>query len=114
MGKMIVVPVAVDADDVWTEVFGSGWENSEWFKSVEFIDCDDETAGKAKITHYGIDDDNVIEETTITIDDIVDAIHSLSLDGWSHCGTQDLVTDSDYCTSDAILQQAVYGDIIYG
>lgn len=52
----------------------------------------------------------------ITPSDILQAFSKLVENGFSHCSgypIQDL-DNSDACTSDLVLQQAVYGEVIWG
>ena len=113
MGKLITIPITVDADELWSDVFGSGWEYSEWFTYVEYVGCSWDTAGTAKVTHWSSDDEGVTEVTSVTIDDIVRGYSILASDNWLHCNG-DALNNPDACTSDAILQMAIYGELVYG
>lgn len=49
----------------------------------------------------------------VTPQGLVNAYLELKRDGWTHCN-DDSIDDSDSCTGDAILQYAVFGDLVYG
>lgn len=112
----VIICHAINKDDLWSDVFGSGWEEAHAFRDVEFLDgCDWETNGQAKVTCLDPDDPSEQETMTavITVIDLANAWSDLTTRGFTHC--HGLPLDSaDACTSDAILQQAVYGDIVYG
>ena len=110
----ILICRAVKKDDLWSDVFGSGGDVMPWWINVEFIDCTWDTHGQAKITALDPDDPDEQETLTkvITVQDLADAMSALTEGGFTHCGGHPL-DSTDECTGDVILQQAVYGDIVY-
>lgn len=110
----VLVCHAVSKNDLWSDVFGSGWEDAPWWMDIEFIDCDWETHGQAKVTCLDPDDpdEQMTMTKVITVIDLANAVSALTESGYTHCHGHSL-TSADACTSDAILQRAVYDDIIY-
>lgn len=114
MGDKVVVPLALDTDEIWSDVFGSGYEYSPWWVRVSYSPgADWDVAGTATIKHWGKDDDTVLEITQVTIEDIANAYAKLIADKWTHCGGCGL-DDPDACSSDVVLQVAIFGEIVYG
>ena len=109
-----IVPLVVDVDEVWSDVFGSGWEESPWWVRIHYGDGDwDKPSTSVVMKHWGKEDDNVLETTTLTIDQVIAAYAKLLAQRWTHCNGCS-VSDADACTSDAVLQYAIYGEFIYG
>jgi hypothetical protein len=112
--KLVVVPITYDADEIWSDVFGSGYEYCPWWVGVKYSDgADWDKHGVATIKHWGKEDEDVLEVTKITIEDIAKAYATLTADNWTHCGGCGL-SAPDGCSSDVVLQMAVYGEIVYG
>lgn len=110
----VVVPLTMDADEIWSDVFGSGYEYSPWWVRVSYSNgADWDKHGVATIKHWGKEDDNVLETTKVTVEDIAKAYATLTADKWTHCGGCGL-DDPDACSSDVVLQMAVFGEIVYG
>ena len=112
--QMVVVPLAMDADEVWSDVFGSGYEYSPWWYKVTFSSgADWDKAGTATIKHWSKDSEDTLETTKITVEDLAKAYATLIAEKWTHCNGCGL-DDPDACSSDVVLQMAVFGEIIYG
>jgi hypothetical protein len=111
----ILVCRAVDKNELWADVFGSGWEYSPWWISVDFTNGDWEEHGEAVIKYLDPDDadEQQTATKTVTITDLANACSKLETQGWTHCGGEGL-SDPDACTSDAVLQVAVFGELVYG
>jgi hypothetical protein len=114
MSEKITIPLEIDADEVWSDIFGSGWEHSDWW--VRITHHDDGAWDKPSpitVKHWGRDDDTVIEVTHLTVEQVLTAYAKLLGERYTHCGGCPL-DDPDACTSDAVLQFAVFGEFIYG
>ena len=55
---------------------------------------------------------NKIKQKTLSKKQILAAF--LSLESQTHCGDDHLVESPDSCTADTIIQQALFGELIYG
>jgi hypothetical protein len=108
------VTVPLDVEEVWSEIFGSGWEYSSWWVSIEYDgEGDWDKPSDITVKHWGKEDDTVIETTRLSVLQVLEAYAVLLVKGFMHCGDGPL-QDADACTSDAVLQQAVFGEFIYG
>ncbi len=128
MGETILIAtvVPVDVDELWENVVGgeSGYWASRytdldggklnWYNEVgtpvgrefrpnpqPFRVCEYDEATGEKTWH------------TVAVTELAEAYLKLKHDGWTHCGGCP-VDDTDACTGDAILQNAVFGEFIYG
>ncbi len=115
--QYITVPMVVPAEDFWSNTMGSGWEHGYAWVSVKYLDgADWDKMGRIKITC--LDPNDPDEEKTITkeigVEDLVKAYAFALSENYHHCGTRWDWQDQDSCTSDGILQIAVYGEVIYG
>jgi hypothetical protein len=110
----ILVAIPMDKDDLWSEVFGSGWEHQPWWVECQYLVGDWATNGKVVMHYCDPEDDSVPVQKSdiITIESIADAYSFLLLDDFTHCFGEPL-SESDACTSDAILQIAVFGELLY-
>jgi hypothetical protein len=120
--ELVIIPVKVEAGGLWSSVFGGGWEFfGDHIKSVEFLNGSSwEEVGLARITAL----DPKEEDKTITVEvgihDLVKAYAELlSQDTYaSHSMAQSFYGNSEFdfdaMTSDCMLQQMVYGEIVYG
>jgi hypothetical protein len=111
----ILICFAKDKNDLWSEVFGSGWEHSPWWVDIDLGEGGWEKHGTAVIEYLNPDDPEEVKALTktITVVDLANAVSALTEIGWTHCGGN-AIHDSDWCTSDAVLQFAVFGEFIYG
>jgi len=111
----ILVSKAMDKDDLWSSVFGSGWEYMDWWRNVKYLEGDWDKSGQVVVTF--LDPNDVTESKTATkrlnIVDIANAYSKLMAMGYTHCGGES-IDEADACTSDALLQIAVFGEFIYG
>lgn len=106
----ITVPRFITAQELWSNVMGSGFETWHWWLAVSY--CDD---GDWNIPcHVTLSIADPEKERgglikTITITDIEVALDQLAMDG-----TPVNVDDLDAHTGDVVLQQAVLGKLVYG
>jgi hypothetical protein len=100
-------------EQIWGDTLGSGWEYSEWFVDIEYDGGDWDKPSNATLIHFSENDESVIVKTEFTPEMLVEAHDKLVREKYTHCGECGM-DDPDYCTSDAVLQYMVYGDLIYG
>jgi len=104
--------------EAWEAVTGSGFIYS-WWRDVRYSEgADWETPGTLTVT---VDDpdgydagDHVLEDKltrSFTAGDLLDAYDAMPHK--THCDGCDLITDPDAC-SEAILQWAFFGEVVYG
>ena len=98
--------------EAWEAVTGSDFIYS-WWRGVRYSEgADWNTPGTLTVT---VDDPDNPEEgeltRSFTAGDLLDAYDAMPHK--THCGTCDLITDPDAC-SEAILQWAFFGEVVYG
>ena len=120
--ELVIIPVKVEAGGLWSSVFGGGWEFfGDHIKSVEFLNGSSwEEVGLARITGLDPKDEDKTVTVEVGIHDLVKAYAELlSQDTYaSHSMAQSFYGNSEFdfdaMTSDCMLQQMVYGEIVYG
>jgi hypothetical protein len=110
---MATISFDVDDKELWSTVFGSSpfsFGRGEWFPEAEYLDgADWETVGQIKIV--GIDDDENKIEKILGIEDLAKALPIAN----QQVGMDLFDFDSYDCIcSDAVLQVAMFGKVIYG
>ena len=104
-----------DAEELWSAVFGSAWETWDWWWSIKYIDCNWDVVGKVKIVACDPDDEDAPKVTkTIGLDDIVKAIESLTARDYFTVARDLKELDFDACSGDCVIQEAIFGEVIYG
>ena len=101
----------------WQAVFGSMGHVYEWFKEINYTDTETtwEVPGEVEVIAEDPNDETKTITKTLDAADLVRAYDQLrAAGGGTHCGSCDLIYDPDECTSDLLLQQAMYGEIVYG
>jgi hypothetical protein len=120
--ELVIIPVKVEAGGLWSSVFGGGWEFfGDHIKSVEFLNGSSwEEVGLARITGLDPKDEDKTVTVEVGIHDLVEAYAELlSQDTYaSHSMAQSFYGNSEFdfdaMTSDCMLQQMLYGEIVYG
>lgn len=113
----------IDERDVWERVWGNDGQGfSYWISKARAIDGSD--------LNYYLNTDKPIDEWVLNPQDfrlwtddgdehvvtlyaLCKAYADLKAEGWTHCGGC-LLDDNDACTEDAILQYAIFGELVYG
>ena len=112
---MVTINIAVDDNELWSEVFGSGFEGeSHWIERIDFVEGDWTTAGKVVI--HADDYEGNTQVVPITVDDLGKALQELIKRNSKHCGgylINATFDDWDACVGDMILQYAVWGNLVY-
>lgn len=104
----ITIKVHIKEEDFWSEVMGAAWEVYPWWQSVTYLDgADWDKMGKIRVDHDDPEDlkQGVIADKVIDIDRLFDAHRELE---------SDITEDFDSVSSDALMQQAVYGEVLFG
>jgi hypothetical protein len=110
--ETVTISRTMDAEEFWSSVLGSTEFMGEQWVSVRYRgDATWEVPGIVTITA-----DNGEEQVTksLSIEDLVQAYEVVVSKGYHHCGTRIDIDNMDECASDIVLQQAVFGDVIYG
>lgn len=115
MSEKITIPLEIDVEEVWSDIFGSGWEYSDWFVNVIYHDGGDwDKPSRITVKHWDPETEGErVIKTDLSVEQVLQAYAKLLGERYTHCGGCAL-DDPDACTSDAVLQHAVYGDFIYG
>lgn len=101
----------VDAKDFWMHIMGAGWETWTWWKAVSYVsNANWDTPGIVQLTIWDPDTESNEVTKTLNLDDLVKAYEDFNNDR----GSRIHYTDMDAMWSDAVLQIAVLGEIVYG
>jgi hypothetical protein len=96
-------------------IMGAAWETWDWWVGYEYKGGDWDKPCTLVVTAWGADEGDDPEEYItkhITIDDVVSALEALAGYGMVH---KDLARcDFDASSSDCVIQQCVYGEVVYG
>jgi hypothetical protein len=112
----IVIPFAVDVRDFWSNILGSGWEDGEHWRKWKYSEGSDwNEPGLLTLWCEDPDDYDKVLKKEFNIDDLVRG-YVLAIEAdYHHCGTYKMDWENlDFCSSDAILQYAFFGKLIYG
>lgn len=105
------IPVTLDADELWNETFGSGWEYAEAPIKVSYIgEAEWDKPGIATVKIY---DGEAWQGAEVNVYDLAEAYAKLVTIGYHHCGAPLTLGDFDACASFDMLQMAVFGELIY-
>lgn len=111
MTAMVTVPTQVSAEDFWGNILGSGWEAWDWWVDLSYSKgASWDVVGELTITAW---DGETEGEATITktlgIQDLVDAYSKCLAEGYRFN-----LDDFDSLQGDAIIQMAMFGEVVYG
>ncbi len=111
----ITVPIVIDADALWRNVFGSGYEYSGVSCHVIFGPGSAwDKAGTADVYIEDPDDSDKRVCKRVVIDDVAEAYGKLLAMGYTHCGAPLDLDSFDACASFDMLQMMVLGELVYG
>jgi hypothetical protein len=98
----------MDADEFWSEIFGASFEIWEWWFAVNYIEGDWDKAGTVEVIaeHEGSDE---LEIKRFTVEEIASAYNACLAKGLDVD-----IENMDACSSDLVIQMAMFGEIIYG
>jgi hypothetical protein len=120
----IAVEKTFDANDLWTAITGSGWEQSPWWRKVKYnkeaiadwTEQGDPTTFSVEVSVDNPKDMDKAITKTITFADVVEACKKVWATKLYHCGMRvdDRIDNYDSCAGDIIMQMAVLGEVVYG
>ena len=121
---LIETRVDVNMDEVWDAVWGNDGQGfAYWVGMVRAEDGGDFHGTKMVGKNGDVEIENpqdfkVFDREedkwhTVSEYDLAKAWVTVATNGWTHCGGHPL-SEHDACCEDAILQYAVFGDLIYG
>jgi hypothetical protein len=109
----------IEASEFWPNVLGAGWESMPWWRKVRYskgADWDTCPEG-AELIVWARDPDVLgakAERYTITLEILVEAFNKAQRECVDACTGLPLDIDNlDACGSDAIIQTAAFGKVIY-
>lgn len=120
---LIETRVQVDERDVWERVWGNDGQGfSYWLgkaRALDGGDLDYYLNRDAPVDEWVLNpqdfrlwtDDG--DEHIVTLYALCKAFADLQAEGWTHCGNYPL-SEHDSCVEDAIVQYAVFGELVYG
>lgn len=113
--------ITYDLAQVWESVCGNFFNEADyWVEGFKFLNT---TEGFSKWEADGWTPDykvivafeevNDKTRATLTAEDFANAYTALINEGWAHCGGC-TIDDPDACVVDAVLQQAIFGEQVFG
>lgn len=110
-GGKITLAVEFDAVEFWSAALGSGWETWSWWYVVDYQggDWDKPCLVNVMVSDPEGDDESETVCKSFTLDDLVKAYGVLV--GKGHRLNPE---DMDACDGDALIQQAIFGEVVYG
>jgi len=110
--ETVTISRKMSAEEFWSNLLGSTeFIGEQWIKVKYHGDATWEVPGIVTIT---ADNGEEVVTKSLTIDDLVAAYEVCVANGYHHCGMKINIDDMDECASDIVLQQAMFGDVIYG
>jgi hypothetical protein len=112
----VMLKYEIKDEDLWSSVCGSAWETCPWWWAADYEGGDWDEPCTLWVAIANPDDDHWFEDglltATITIDDIVRALEELR----DHPAVMDCLRNDDFDSiyGDVVIQQAIFGDVIYG
>jgi hypothetical protein len=107
----IEIKITISAKEFWSNVLGSAWETWDWWRSYDYSSgADWDKPGTITVAIDNPEDeagDPIVK--TLNVHDLAKAYGELSA-GMPHLDWQDL----DACYGDAVMQQAVFSEVVYG
>ena len=121
-GSEVTVSIPIDTDELWYAVFGSGWENHDWWSKIVYKgDTAWDKAGKVILSIANPEGDSNgksrVVTRTLDVEDLKRALSITMAKGYRDACTgrsEWLSFEYDSCEGDAILQVAIFGEVIYG
>lgn len=102
----------IDDAEFWSSIMGSTEFGFEWWLRVKYLgDADWDKPGLVQLTV--MDENNEPLTKVLTLDDLVKAYEEIVAKKHWHCGVAVDIEDMDECASDLVLQQAMFGEVIY-
>lgn len=109
----VIIKREMDDVEFWSSIMGSSEFPHEWWLKIKYHgETDWDKPGTVTVTALGEDNEPVAK--TLTIDDLVSAYEAVIDKQYHHCGMKVDIDNMDDCSSDMVLQMAVFGDVICG
>lgn len=113
--KTVYIRTRYDSTDLWSMIMGAGWDTWDWWVAYRYEGGDWDEPCSLVVTAWGDDegeDPDLYVTKEISIRDVVAALESLS--GNALVSRHLANMDFDASSSDCVLQQCVYGEVVYG
>ena len=107
----IQLTMMVNPYDLWSSICGSAWESWEWWLGWKYEGGDWENPCTLWVVAENPYDDGAIT-ATVTVDDLARAIEDLQHSTVVMAAV--VSSDFDALTGDIIMQQAIFGEVVYG
>ena len=114
-GMTVSVTTDYDATELWSMIMGAAWETWDWWVAYEYKGGDWDKPCTLTVTAWGDDegeDPALYVTRNVTVTDVATAIGKLAT--WGMVATHFMNQDFDASSSDCVLQQCVYGEVVYG
>jgi hypothetical protein len=110
----VTIPVQVDAAELWSNVFGSGWDSWWWWRGVKYLGSADwDKPGLVSITaadpELWDDERDATITKTFSITDL-----TKSVAWWMERHPEQDIEDFDGDSGDCIVQHMIYGEVVWG
>lgn len=114
MSETFDVTLTFNNEQVWEAVTGSGFAHTKYW--VNFVELDTWRRPCAITLTHDTGESEEEKVTTIQPARLFEAFGELVKAGAVHCGNYSLadLENSDACLGDLVLQQAIFGKIVFG
>lgn len=114
----ITIKYQIEDKQLWSSVFGATDFPESWYQGLKWIEGDWETPGKVLFKMDDPNEENGFVQKEVDMAVLLKAFEEVmnKEGGYWHCNMR---VDTDFdnydsCVADIIIQQAVYGDYVYG
>lgn len=115
MSEKVIISIQMEAEEVWSNVLGSAWEDWDWWQEIKYSDGSSwDKVGEITVSITDPDDENgeKVITKTLNVHDLAKAYGELVAENYG--GTNLNIHDLDAVYGDCVLQQAIFGEVIYG
>lgn len=113
MSDMVHIVTSIDATELWSRVWGSEPQSfGSWWRELTYLSGDWDAVGKVRVGLENPEDEEETITVVVTINDIVLALNDPKFP--SHLRQHIMDDNADCIDSDAVIQFAVYGEIVFG
>lgn len=115
-------PLVLDLAEVWEDMTGEFFSECNYWVARSMFFGHDKTqpawrkeawTPSYKVALIHETENGTLGHTWLTAEDFARAYCKLVRDGWTHCGGCG-IDDPDSCVQDAVVQTAIFDDIIFG
>lgn len=106
------VTISIDRNRLWQMVCGSAWESWSWWLGWRYEGGDWDMPCNLWVIADDPDDDGAAVTAVITVEDLANALTEMQ----DHAAVMECLVNDDFDAvyGDAVMQQAVFGQVIYG